>query len=839
MPKHRKNSEKYAPRVRPATSVPSVPSLGVLVGVVIIIVAVSLAYFPSISGGFIMDDDELLTNNSLIKAPDGLFRFWFTTEAPDYWPVTNTTFWIEWRLWGMNSTGYHTTNLILHVIESLLIWSILRKLSIPGAFLAAVIFAVHPVNVESVSWIAQRKNTMAMLFFLLSILCYLKMEITSPNVRNRLNRTAPALAVRSSTITPHFSLLWYLLSLTSFVLAMLSKGSVAVLPVLLMGIVWWKRPLTRRDLASFVLFFVVAVILAGVNVWFQTHSWREEIRSVGFIVRLLGAGSVIWFYLYKALLPVGLAYVYPQWLIQAGNPLWWLPLLTALVVTAVLWRYRASWSRPLLFAWGFFCVALVPVMGLMDVFFMRYSLVADHYQHIAIIGVIALASAGWSSWQDDLRGAAHWLAVFVAIIAVGVLALLTWHQSGLYCNQITLYRDTLEKNPGCWMAHNNLGKALFEAGRPPEAIEQFRQALGLKPDYTEAYNNLGGTLIEIGRPEEAIDYIKQAIRLRPDYPEAYNNMGNMLLKTDRLQEAIEYFKQTLRLKPDFPEAHNNLGVTLALTGQPLEAIEHYEQALRLRPDYIDVHNNLGSALLDTGNLQEAIKHFQQVLQIKPNYPESLYNLANALVQAGRLNEAIEHYEHALRVKPNYPEAYNNLGVADIQIGRLREAIENYKQALRLKPNYAEAHNNLANALIQAGRPEEAIEHCEQALMLKSDYSEAHYNLGNALVKTDRPQLAIIHYEQAIRLNQNYPDAHNNLGLALVRTGRFEEAIKHYQQALKIKPDFATVYFNLAIAHVKMHQTTEAIAMAQKALELSRSQGQTEQAGQIENWLKSH
>ena len=280
-----------------------------------------MAYRPSITGGFILDDDRLIYDNDLIKASDGLCQFWCTTKADDYWPVTNSTFWIEWRLWGMNSTGYHVTNLILHIVEALLIWIILRKLSIPGAFLAALIFAVHPVNVESVAWIAQRKNMMAMLFFLLSILWYLK-DTTVPTASVGMAPTCPRrihcpLASLHPSPSILHSSLWYWLSLAAFVLAMLSKGSVVVLPVLLLGIIWWLRPLTRLDLMRTAPFFLVAAVLAGVNVWFQTHGHGEVIRIASFSERLLGAGGVVWFYLYKALLPLDLDFVYPQWHIQS------------------------------------------------------------------------------------------------------------------------------------------------------------------------------------------------------------------------------------------------------------------------------------------------------------------------------------------------------------------------------------------------------------------------------------------------------------------------------------------------------------------------------------------
>jgi protein O-mannosyl-transferase len=350
----------------------------------LIAVVAALAYLPALNGGFVFDDNLLLTDNALIKAPDGLRRFWFTSEAVDYWPVPNTTLWLEWRLWGMQPTGYHITNLLLHIITSWLIWLILRRLVIPGAFLAALLFSVHPVNVESVAWIAQRKGLLALLFFQLSVLAFLKSE-DQPDGASRLTRC------------------WYWLSLAAFALAMLSKVSVAVAPLLLLAIVWWRRPLARRDLLRIIPFCAVAAVLVRVNLWFHTQAIDVPVQTATMAERLLGAGGVPWFYLSKALLPVDLVFTYPDWQIRTDQPQWWLPLLAAAALTGMLWRYRCGWGRPVLFAWGWFCVALVPVMGFTDIGSNKHLLVADHYQHLALIAVLALVAAGWSRSQEDCR----------------------------------------------------------------------------------------------------------------------------------------------------------------------------------------------------------------------------------------------------------------------------------------------------------------------------------------------------------------------------------------------------------------------------------------------------
>ncbi len=499
MSQRKKSSNKHGIRARSGASFTSAMLLGVSAGAAIIALAVFLVYLPSLSGGFILDDDDLVTDNPLIKASDGLYHFWCTSIPTDYWPATSATLWIEWRLWGMNPAGYHVTNVLLHFVEAMLVWLILRKLAIPGAFLAAVIFAVHPVNVESVAWIASRKNLMAMLFFLLSILWYLqyvKRAWQSPFgsfslAPKQMLPTAHRPLSASSSFILHPSSLnqWYWLSLAAFALAMLGKGSVAILPLVLLGIIWWLGRLTWQDVVRTTPFFVVAAVLAGLNVWFQTHGTPTVIRSADFTQRLLGAGGVVWFYLYKAFLPLDLAFIYPQWHIQSGNPLFWLPLASALVITAVLWWYRNGWGRPLLFAWGFFCAALIPVLGFTDVGFMKHSLVADRYQHIAVIGAIALAAAGFGIWRRRKQAAIYWRTV-VAVV-VGALAFLTWQQNWPYRDKFILYQTALEKNPGCWLAENNLGLAYDDIGRHNEAIEHYQNALKIKSDYFLAHNNLG------------------------------------------------------------------------------------------------------------------------------------------------------------------------------------------------------------------------------------------------------------------------------------------------------------------------------------------------------------
>jgi protein O-mannosyl-transferase len=352
-----------------------------------------------------------------------------------------------------------------------------------------------------------------------------------------------------------------------------------------------------------------------VNVWFQTHGQEIVVRSADFADRLTGAGGVVWFYLYKALLPFDLTFIYPQWHIRAGNLLWWLPLIAALAVTAVLWRYRAKWSRPFLFAWGFFCIALVPVMGFTDFGFMKYSLVADHYQHIAIIGAIALAAAGWSVWQIRAKGALHRASIVIALGTVGILAILTWRQNEIYRNPIILYEITIHKNPECWLAQYNLAKRLMDKGLLSEAIEHYRQAVELKADYFDAHLNWGVALMKLNNMQEAVEHFRQAVKLNPKSEKANDNLGVTYYFLSQYADAIKYYKIALELDPGNAEAHNNLAGAFIHDKRYGEAVEQLKQALEIRPEYMSAHNNLAVAYAGLHRSAEAIAAARKAIEL--------------------------------------------------------------------------------------------------------------------------------------------------------------------------------------------------------------------------------
>ncbi len=611
--------------------------------ILLIAVLTCLAYLPSINGKFIFDDDIYLTANKYIEAPDGLYWFWFTNAPVDFYPVSNTSLWVEWRLWGLNPTGYHVTNLLLHIASALLVWAVLRKLLVPGAFLAALLFAIHPVNVESVAWIAQRKDLMAICFFLLSVFWYLKFD--------ELSRDAPLADNASRTVRPTGDK-WYRLSLLAFVLAMLSKASPVVLPIVLLGLAWWQRGrISRLDVRRTVPFFLIAIGLALVNLWTHSRALGETVRS-GFAERLAGAGAVVWFYLSKALLPIELVVVYPQWHIQTSSLLWWLPLLAALLVTAMLLRQsyapQANGSRPVLLAWGFYCVALLPVMGFADIGFRMHSLVTNHYQHTALIGVVALLAAAINDWHDRAPRQRRGLATASAVALVAALTILTWQQSRLYSDPIILYRATLKTNPNSWLVHNDLASELNRVGQPEEAIEQGREALRLKPDFAEAYYNIGNSQQLLGNLELAAENYRQAVTIRSD-ADGLTTLGVALARLGKIPEAITQFQKAIALDPNCTDAHSSLGLAYFKTDRPQEAIAEFEAALRLQRNHAGAHAGLAAVLAHEGRFKEAVDHFRQALHFSPNLTEACAQLAETYAQMQQPTEAIAAAQRAIEL----------------------------------------------------------------------------------------------------------------------------------------------------------------------------------------------
>ncbi len=628
----------------------------------LIVLITLLAYAPALRGGFVWDD-ALIVENRLVKAGDGLHRFWFTTQAPDYYPLTWSLWWVEWRLWGNHAAGYHVVNVLLHAANAILAWAVLRRLKIPGAWLAGLIFAVHPVNVATAAWISEQKNTLSMFLYLMAILLYLQFD---DGMRWR----------------------WYGLSLIAFLLALLSKTAVVMLPVVLLGCLWWRHgEIRRQDWLRVMPFFMFSFVLGLVTVWFQHNRvlGGHAARADSFLGRLASAGWAPWFYLYKTVWPYNLNVIYPKWQIDAAYWGSYVPGIVLLGCLALLWWKRRTWGRSPLFAFGYFVVTLFPVLGFIDQGFYGVSLVADHWQYYSIIGIIALMTGAGATICERLGKQGQFVGVVASVATVIVLGTAAWARSGVYADSRTLWQDTLAKNPNAWLAHNNLGFSLASDGDIAGAARHYEQALRLNADYAIAHNNLGAVLLRTGKIPEATEQLRRAVDIEPDCAAAHNNLGSAFFQTGEIQDAIQQFGQAVRIDPDYAEAHCNLGNALWKAGRNQEAIDHYEKAIVLDPDSAQAHNNLG-VLLQADRLTEAMAHYERALQINPNYAKAHFNLGKALAQSGLDEKAIAQYQQALRLKPDDADAHYDLAVSLAREGKVGEAILHLQNALKLEPN---------------------------------------------------------------------------------------------------------------------------------------------------------
>jgi Flp pilus assembly protein TadD len=631
-----------APFKEPRRRIPAWASVALVLGLVL------AAYWPCLHGGLLWDDEAHVTRADL-QPLSGLLRIWTDLSATQqYYPVLHTAFWIEHRLWGDATLGYHLVNVLLHGVDACLFAGVLAALGrrvAPGAilppgaaWLAALLFAVHPVCVESVAWISEQKNTLSLAFYLLSAWAYLGFS----GARGRGS---------------------YILAFLLFCAALGTKSVTATLPAALLLVTWWTagRLAWRRDVVPLLPWFAIAAASGLLTAWVERHVIGAEGPAYDLSLprRFLLAGHVIWFYLGKLAWPEGLTFIYPRWEMSREGVLDAGCLAAAVLTTVLLWIRRGR-SRGPLASWLFFVGSLLPVLGFFNIFPFLYSYVADHFQYLPSLGIFALAGGGIALLLARLPAAMQGWGGSACALLVAFLALLTRVQSGDYRDSETLYLATIARNPSCWMAEDNLAVALDKAGRSADALAHVRRALEIRPDYPEARNNLGVQLAGLpGHEQEAIAQFREALREKPGFGEAHVDLANLLVRLPGREAEAEYhYRVALRLEPDSPEAFYDLAGFLARQpGRDADAIAVFRQSLRLRPNSAEAHSNLAVVLARTPEgLGAAYAEFSQALLLDPNFEPAHINMAILCYRQGLMEMALSHCEAALRISPGDGQA---------------------------------------------------------------------------------------------------------------------------------------------------------------------------------------
>ena len=723
----------------------------------ILAVSTLLVYWQVRNFGFVDYDDKdyVYENQHVLNGltADGVIWAFKSTDAANWHPLTWLSHMLDCQLslpGGPNPGRIHLVNLLLHLANTLLLFFVLRQMTNTlwqSAFVAAL-FALHPLHVESVAWVAERKDVLSTFFWILTMWAYMQ-------------------------YTRKQGIFRYLLTLLIFALGLLAKPMLVTLPFLLLLLDYWplnrfvpgtiktsgrqsqkfapapdKRRILYQILIEKIPFFVLSVVSSVITFLAQRAGGAMvDINILPLHSRVANAFLSYVKYIGKMFWPENLAVFYPL------DPAASIPfrqvamcVLLLLVISIFVIRFGRN-QKYLPVGWFWFVGTLVPVIGFVQV---GVQALADRYTYISYIGLFIMIAWGLpellSKWLSAPPQRKIVLGVSMAIVLT-TLGICTNLQASYWKNSVTLFSRALATTQNNYVAYNNLGLAYDDLGRSTEAMEDYTQAIRIKPDYAEAHTNLGIVYSKLGRYQDAIAAYEQAIRIKPDCTDAYYNLG--VAYDDKLglhQKAIDAYKQAIRIKPDYAEANYGLGFAYGSLGRGTEAIDAYKQAIKIKPDYAKAYYGLGTVYGSLGRYQDAIDAFKQAVRIKPDYAEAHYNLGVAYYKLGHGTEAIDAYKQAIHIKPDYAEANYGLGAVYSGLGRHQEARESYKQAIRIKPDYADAHYNLAAVYNSLGQYQSVMDAYKQIIRIKPDEAEAHYNLGVTYLITGDKGSALEEYK---------------------------------------------------------------------------------------------
>ncbi|MCY3774430.1 MAG: tetratricopeptide repeat protein [Candidatus Aminicenantes bacterium] len=761
------------------------------------------SYLPALEAGFVWDD-TIFADEPVVHAWSGLWNIWFSPadikKEGHYWPVVYTSFWLEHKLWGVNPLGYHAVNLLLHIANVLLIWRILRRLAVPGAWVIAAVFAVHPLHVESVAWVIERKDLLSALFYLTAALTWIR-YVEAPK---------PAR---------------YLLVLGLFTAGLLSKSIVVTLPVSLLIWHWWRSGrVTRTDLLRVAPLFALAAAITALDLSFYTS--REPLAlGYSFIDRILIAARALWFYVGKLLWPTGLAIVYPLWEIDPVDPVAWIYVLAAAALPALLWIGRDRLGRGPLAGVLFYAVTLSPVLGFVDYGYMQFSLVADRFQYLAGLGVLAVLLGAATFAVSRLPSALRTGAGGALVVTLAVLGTLTWRQTGIYRDPVAFFSHIVALNPEARDAHLNLMGPLSDAGHHEEALAAGRIGVAQRPGNADIHSNLGRVLTRLDRLDEAESALRTALGIEPRHLNANQNLGEVLRRQGRHAEAIETYHRVLEIDDRLVYGNGGLGIALFHSGRYAEAIAPLEKALELAPDAHftgELAMYAGRAAFRLDRLDAASAHLRRAAASMPDPADALVELSNVRFAQGRADEALDHLRRARELRPNDPATLVNAGEALRKGERSTEAIALYRKALRIDADFVPAQVGLGAALFNLERYDEALESLTRAIQQEMDpgtAATAHYLSARTLLELDRKDEAAAQFEHALKRDQNHAKTLDYLAHLRFGQKKYEAALDLYRTQATLKPGSATVHANIGVTLYFLGRHAEALESMEQVLRL--------------------
>ena len=790
-------------------------------------------------GGFIWDDDVHISANPTLRSLDGLWDIWFKPGTTfQYYPLTFTGFWIGYHLWGLNPLGYHLLTLLFHVSASLLLWQVLARLNQRGAWLAGAIFALHPVNVMSVAWVTELKNTLSATLALGSAWAFLHFaHLGTVNDEARFARTGMPRPKAGDWR-------WYAAALTLFLLAMLAKTAVSFLPISLLLVTWWqRRRLGWREIWPVLPMLGLVLFFGAITIRIERLGGLSDQLTLGFLDRVLISGRSFWFYLGKLFFPHPLTATYGRWTVDANDGWQYIyPAATAALLLG-LWWWRGRLGRGVLVALLHFyiCTSLLILIVVPD--FTLYSFVSDHWQYFGCMSVCALAANGITRVLDFFPRQKLFLKAGFCGMLLVTLGTVTWRQASQYRDDLTFWRDVLAKNETAWNAHLAVGKDLYDAGQLEEAMMHDRRAIQLNPGFAMAHFNYATALWLSGKLEKAGAEFQEAIRIRPYYYPAHASYCDLLLRQGRLEEAEREVRQLLRIEPDNPVSLYHYGDWLMLSGNFEEADKQLAKAIQSDPDYMPPRLARARLFRDQGRLNEAVQEYQSVLQRSPASERGRVGLAESYCLLGRPEAAVPIYREVLLVDPDNPDVRIGLGMALTDQGDFTSAESEFATALQAEPGNARAIDGLGRVLARQNRLDEAAVRFLESMRLDPKNAQVHLHYAMSLSAHRQFREAIVEYRKALTLDDRLSMAYNNLAWMLaanpdptIRNG--QEAVKLAERACRLTNEEQPFYLvTLAAAYAETGDFKNAIIAAEKARDIARKAGLETLAQQNEKRLE--